>query len=161
MITMAVAARSQDPLAANGWEGGWAGSSRGADNARFDPRDDLLELVRHGEKRGIDPGSSDPSDVYQDLLARERRVLDTIDRVVNDASRNDGDNRGFLQLPLHEIGIRGIRVMRGLMDDLVESRSFSDVCKAIMRPGRKVYIGVILLLLALCVYFVDVSGTTA
>ena len=93
-------------------------------------------------------------------MMRERRVLDTVDRVVNDAARTDGDTRAFLQLSLHEVGIRAIRVMRGLMDDLLESRSLDDVYRALMRPGRKVYIGLVLIVLALCVYFVDVSSSS-
>ena len=148
-----------EPKPANGW---LDGALRDAGDASFDPRDDLLALVRRGgrDKDATGKGGSgadDPSDVYQDLMAREHRVLDTVDRVVNDAERNDGDRRGFLQLSLHEVGIRSIRVMRGLLDDLIEARSVRDVYTALMHPGRKVYIGVVLLLLALCVYFVDVT----
>lgn len=97
----------------------------------------------------------DPGDVYQSLMSKERRVLDTVDRVVNDAARVDADSRAFMQLPLHVVGIRAIAACRGVFIDLMEARRPADVARAIMKEDRKVYIGVLLIIMAFTVAFID------
>jgi hypothetical protein len=97
-------------------------------------------------------------DAYQHLLSRERRVLDTVDRVVNDARRSEVRRTPFLRLPLHVIGMRTLSALRGLLDDLVEARSLTDVRDALMQEDRKVYLGTCLLLLAFCLMVIQASG---
>jgi hypothetical protein len=109
----------------------------------------LLDAV-HGRGEFRDPG-----DVYQSLMAKERRVLDTVDRVVNDAVRTETDTLSFVQLPLHEVGIRAIAAARSLFADLMESRRPADFAKAVMKEDRKVYLGVILIMVAACIAIVD------
>jgi hypothetical protein len=105
---------------------------------------ELVDAV-HGRGKFLE---SSGGDAYQALMQKERRVLDTVDRVVNDANRTDADGRSFFQLPLHVIGIRIIAAIRGVMDDLLEARSPGAVYAAFMRDDRKVYIGVLMLVVA-------------
>lgn len=117
---------------------------------------DLMDAV-HGEGAFSRVGRGDVGDVYQALMRKEGRVLDTVDRVVNDRLRTDDDRRSFLQLPLHVIGIRLVRALRGIVDDLVEARNVEAVLKAFTREDRRVYLGALVVLLALLVAAVDVS----
>jgi hypothetical protein len=114
---------------------------------------ELLDTLR-GRGRGF----KEPGELYQSLMAKERRVLDTIDRVVNDSVRSDREERSLLQLPLHELGVRAIAAARGLFHDVVEARRPRDVLNAVTKDDRMVYLGVFLILLALCVAFVDLTG---
>lgn len=125
---------------------------------------DLMDAV-HGEgafsrQSGVGGGMGDVGDVgdvYQALMRKEGRVLDTVDRVVNDRLRTDDDRRSFLQLPLHVIGIRLVRALRGIVDDLVEARNVETVLKAFTREDRRVYLGALVVVLALLIAAVDVS----
>jgi hypothetical protein len=120
---------------------------------------DLIDAV-HGEGAFSAGGAGvagDAGDVYQALMRKEGRVLDTVDRVVNDRLRTDGDRRSLLQLPLHVIGIRLIRALRGIVDDLVEARNVEAAVRAFTREDRRVYLGALIVLLALLVAAVDAS----
>lgn len=86
--------------------------------------------------------------VYQQLMAKERGVLDTVNRVVNDSWRKDADGRGLLQLPLHELGIRVMRAVQGLASDLVSVRSLASAQEALADTQRYPYLGVALIIVA-------------
>lgn len=113
----------------------------------------LLDAVRgRGEfAQSGGSGSADAGDAaYQFLLSRERRVLDTIDRVVNDVRVKDADEQRLLEMPLHVVLMRTMTTVRTLMDDLLEVRSPEDAWRALTSPPeRKTFIGVFLLLLGI------------
>ena len=98
------------------------------------------------------------TDAYSSLMAKERRVLDTVDRVVNDAAVTDADVRTFFDMPIHEIAIRIVGALRGLMDDLMEARKPKDVWRALMHEDRRVYLGLVLMATALVCATVQAAG---
>lgn len=112
----------------------------------------LLDVVRSGKASGTKKvpvglggaaGVSD--DVYQSLMARERRVLDTVDRVVNDARQRNEDTRPLHQLPLHELCMRTMASLQGLAEELAVARTPQAVMLAFkMPPERRTFLGVAL-----------------
>ena len=98
------------------------------------------------------------ADSYSTLMAKERRVLDTVDRVVNDAAATDAAARSFYEMPLHEIAIRVVGAIRGLMDDLIEVRKPEHVWRALMHQDRKVYLGIALIALAVVISMITASS---
>jgi hypothetical protein len=120
---------------------------------------ELVDTVFGRGTSGRDRAGSG-TDAYQTLMAKERRVLDTVDRVVNDAAVVDADTRTFFQMPMHEIAIRIVRSIRGLMDDLVEARKPEHVLRAVMREDRKVYLGLVMIAVALCIALIHASSSS-
>lgn len=148
--------------APEGWGGRWPASvlATSLGHAALDDAREMLQQVTGGAAPGPGletAGGDGVGDVYQQLMARERRVLDTVDRVVNDAAQRDRRARSFLHLPLHEVGMRAMAAARGLLDDLSAARSPRDAYAALTHPGRAVYLGVLLLLLAMCAAFVHAT----
>jgi len=123
----------------------------------FDPSEEyrmLLETTRKDGRRGgrskVD-ASGRQQDAYQYLMSRERRVLDTVDRVVNDSIRNKEEGSTLLGLPIHELAMRTAGALRALLDDLIACRSLSDVKEALYDPARLPFLGVALVSLAVFV----------
>lgn len=121
---------------------------------------DLLRLVR----------DAPADDAYQHLMAKERRVLDTVDRVVAgspsprpdrvvaDAGR-DEDPRGLLELPLHVLGIRVIGAVREAVEELLAAARERDpqrAVAAVLHEGRAPYLG--LAVIALTVLLAMAGG---
>lgn len=102
-------------------------------------------------------GGDGVGDVYQRLMAREERVLDTVDRVVNDAEHRARRGNTFLHLSLHQVGMRTMTAARELLDELAAVRSFRDAYVALTHPERAVYLGVLILLMAMCAAFVEAT----
>ena len=129
----------------------------------FDPSDEyrkLLELTDpHAARRlkkGKGASGGGPSDLsgrlpdsYQYLMSRERRVLDTVDRVVNDSIVRDAGASSIFGVPVHELAMRTVGAIRALLDDLIAAHSVSDVSDAIRAPRRLPYLGVALVSVAL------------
>ena len=131
----------------------------GTQPGAFDPSEEyrkLLELTDPHAARRIKRGAPGPSDFsgrlpdsYQYLMSRERRVLDTVDRVVNDSIVRDAGASSIFGVPVHELAMRTVGAIRALLDDLIAARSVSDVSDAIRAPRRLPYLGVALVSVAL------------
>ena len=118
--------------------------------------DEILGLVRHARP------TASPADgeVYQQLMAKEQRVLDTVDRVVNDSKRVERQATTLMTMPLHELTMRMMAAVRGLMDDLLASRSAAEVGAALAKEDRRIYLGVCLLALGFLLAFVQATSGT-
>ncbi len=129
----------------------------------FDPQQEyrrLLDVVSAEDReRELDrtrkspatPGGSD-QDAYQQLMSRERRVLDTVDRVVNDDVARRSVRSGILSMSLAELCFRSVSALRGLFDDLIDAataRSLPDALAALRNPHRMPFLGVTLVAVAL------------
>ena len=117
------------------------------DRARIDATEQYRQLLELTTKEASGEDAREGR-VYQRLMKKERRVLDTIDRVVNDAAaRKQDDEHGndLLKMTLHEIVMRTAGSMRALWDDLIEVRSLADLQAALLDPIRMPFIGIALI----------------
>ena len=116
----------------------------------FDPRKEYRKLV--DAVTGKRDGGVTELDVYQKLLAKEKNVLDTVNRVVNDKLQHKRASTGIFRMPLHELCMRTISAVHTLFDDLVDaaaSRSSNDAIAALKNNQRLPFLGVALVTLAL------------
>lgn len=124
----------------------------------YDPAaayDELIALIqptreqdRAKGRRGGGRSDSDEGNVYQQLMARERRVLDTVDRVVNDRARARTEETSIVGKSVGQHWAALVGTARGLLDDLTAARHIRDVLTALLREDRRFYLGVALVLLA-------------
>lgn len=105
-----------------------------------------------------------PSDVYQSLMSQEKRALDTVDRVVNDARKTALRSSELVDLPMRDLGTRAMQMGKSIMDDLVVARDVADVRRALTAGDRKVFLGAALItvavMAALVTSFSPRGGTT-
>lgn len=132
----------------------------------FDPQAEYRKLLdtvaaedsRRGNVRRTMQSARD-LDVYQSLMSREKRVLDTIDRVVNDDIQRRATSSSLAGMPLHELCYRTIESIRGLFDDLItaaSSRSWEDVLAALRNQHRMPFIGIALVTIGLVLAAINV-----
>lgn len=87
---------------------------------------------------------------YQSLMATETRVLDTVDRVVNDARFVDAIQADFFQQPLGTVLDRTVRSMLDVFVDLMRARSIEDAVRAFSVDDRPLYLGLAVMAAVLC-----------
>lgn len=98
---------------------------------------------------GGSPGKAEgPSEVYQSLINREKRALDTVDRVVNDARKTALASTQLVDMPMRALADRALHTGRSILDDLVDAGSADDVRVALLSGDRKVFLGGTLVLIA-------------
>lgn len=90
-----------------------------------------------------------PSEVYQSLIDRERRALDTVDRVVNDARKTALASTQLVDMPMRSLALRAMSTGRSIMDDLVLANSATEVTDALVTGDRKVFLGAALIVIAI------------
>lgn len=109
-------------------------------------------------------------DVYGDLMRKEGRVIDTVDRVVNHARLEDIEHASFFKQPLHVIVLRLVKTFKLIFEDAVDfgrtatSRTqknkngwwwFNRLASVFMKEDRKIYVGFILVLTAITICVID------
>lgn len=138
--------------------GGGAGDGRArtAEGLAFDPSDEYRKILdtaspprRNASAVGLEGSGGKKPDAYQYLMGKERRVLDTVDRVVNDAIVKERTEATLFGMPMHELAMRAVGAVRSLMDDLVAARSIDDVMAALSDAPRRPYLGVAMVAVAL------------
>jgi hypothetical protein len=112
----------------------------------------------------LDNGDSIPGydDLYGDLMRKEERVMDTVDRVVNHARLADVEHTSFLKQPLHVIILRLIKTIKIVFEEAVDLgrtprgkvKWWTRFADLFMKEERKIYVGVLLVILALTVTLV-------
>ena len=145
-----------------------------ADDGPYDPQEEyrkLLELTerdrmgnmrgnRRGNRRKMTmPAASEEGEAYHSLMAKERRVLDTVDRVVNDSILRDAQRSSILfGMPVHELAMRTVGACRALFDDLVACRSFQEAIDALSDPVRLPFLGIALVAVAVFAGMLSLSS---
>lgn len=131
----------------------------------YDPNEEyrrLLETVASNQegrplgKKGFPTGSQ--LDGYQYLMSKERRVLDTVDRVVNDSLTKNEEGSTLLSLSVQALVMRTAGSLKALLDDLVVSRSTEDIIKALTDPHRLPYIGIALVAIGVMIGMLELAA---
>ncbi len=101
------------------------------------------------ERGGANASSSSAERTsYQALMQREQRVLDSLDRIVNERENTTRAGFSIMGMSISQHALRCVGMMRGLMDDLTAARKVSDVTRAFLREDRQLYLGALLMMLA-------------
>ena len=111
---------------------------------------ELLDMIEGRGKNG--------KDVYGNLMSTEERVLDTVDRVVNDARLQTTNQDSFLHMSLFDNAAATARTLHDTFLDLSRVRSARDVQLAFIKKDRLLYLGVVLVLVAVTLIVLDLAA---
>lgn len=97
---------------------------------------------------------SEPKDVYEELMKKEEKVLDTVNRVVNYSNEKELKESEFLNKTVaqHVSGL--FWAMKGIMSELYRMKTIQDVKSTLTKDDRMIYIGIMLLCIAFFLFFV-------
>lgn len=90
----------------------------------------------------------DETEVYQELMRKERRVLDTINRMVDHEKIKQESTDDFLKLNLMQVVEKLYRTMYNVMKELMHAKRFQDIATILTKDDRQIYIGLFLLFIA-------------
>lgn len=86
---------------------------------------------------------------YQALMAHEKNVLATVNRVANQERRDRTRDQQFVHMSLHAIVTRFSHAMTTLVQDLARVRSTRQLMRALKHKDRTMYLGLLLVIVAL------------
>ena len=101
-------------------------------------------------------------ELYQKLMAKEDRVLQTINRVVDDNEQNRYKtsvlSTDILNMSIMQIVLRISGSLNHLFEDLIRSRSIKDVKRAMTDPLRVPFYGITLIVVAIVLAIIYISS---
>lgn len=116
----------------------------------MDENMDYTQLVHLLEK-------SDPADIYEQLIKKEDRVLDTINRTINYSNEKQLDASEVFNMSLHEIIRRFFWTLRTIFHDLFRVKTGQDLWQVMLKDDRKIYLGTLLLCVCIILFFISIT----
>lgn len=111
---------------------------------------DLLDIVYRRNE------TSQKSDVYQELMSKEERVLNSVDRVVNATQKLELEKQMFVHMSLSQVWHRTMQLVPAIIHDLTTLKRVTDVGRIFLHEDRKIYVGLIVVGIALIAFFSSV-----
>lgn len=105
---------------------------------------DLVEI--------IDKSSAETA--YQDLMAKEVKVLDTVNNVIKYYKDNEIKNQEFINMPLSMIINLFFNTWIKILEDVIKSRTLTDFYQSFTKDDRKFYIGIMCIIISVFLFFV-------
>jgi tetrahydromethanopterin S-methyltransferase subunit A len=103
--------------------------------------------------------TDDPSTVYEELIKKEDRVLDVVNRVVNYSNEKQVKSEEFMNLSLNHIVARLFTVIKAIMSEIMLVRNFNQFMDVVTKEDdRKIYVGLIFIILAVFIFFIVISS---
>lgn len=124
--------------------------------APYDLANDLYNLITNNK-----PVSDSVNTLYDELMAKEKRVLETIQRVVEDKAIDRKMKNSFLETPISRMPLELIRSMTGLLASLTISPpvSYDNLMTTMAKDHRMIYAGISLVIIALFLIFIQISDS--
>lgn len=112
---------------------------------------DLLNL--------IEQDSTTREDVYQELIKKEEKVLDVVSRVSSQMLEKNNNDNSLLDMSISEATARFANTWKNIYVEMIESRSVDPrkIADIVTKDDRKVYVGFMLVMIAMFLYFISVS----
>lgn len=117
-------------------------------------QDDIGDFLDLLNKRGKYRETS--NDIYQELLSKEARVLETVDRVVNTTRDKDVQSSSILNLSVHEIWTRLLTLVPLLLNESLNIKKLSDLKDIFLKEDRKIYVGIIIIFISFIAFLCTV-----
>ena len=100
---------------------------------------------------------SELDDSYKDLIQKEDKVLDTVNAVVNQIKDKKSNQKQFMHMSLYEIYNLLFLEIPLLIKEVSGAQTSADVLRTLFKGHRVIYIGIVLVILSVILFFVDNS----
>lgn len=100
---------------------------------------------------------SELDDTYKDLMKKEDRVLDTVNAVVNHYKEKRSDKKQFINMSIYEIYNLLFLEIPLMMMEMYKVKTIDDAVEVFTKNSRLVYIGIILVILSIFLFFIENS----
>lgn len=101
--------------------------------------------------------SDDKREIYQELMSKEKHVLDTINRVVNVSNEQETASKEFGNLSLNEVLHNFLWHMQLTTQEMFQVKTIRDLKKVFTKDDRIIYIGMLFVLICVFLFFIMIS----
>jgi hypothetical protein len=100
---------------------------------------------------------SELDETYKDLMKMEGSVLDTVNAVVNQVRDKKSNDKQFMHMSLYEIYNLLFLEIPLMIKEVNNAKTSGDVVRTLFKGHRVIYIGIMLVLISIILFFVNSS----
>ncbi len=101
---------------------------------------------------------SEPTHLYEELIKKEDRVLKTVNRVVDYSNRKELESKEFINMSVGGATVGFLQAMVDIVQDLTKAKDAAQFASALYKGDRVIYIGILVVLISLFLFFVESSS---
>jgi hypothetical protein len=111
---------------------------------------DFIDMMEKGELY--------EKDVYNEILTKEKSYLSDMNTFFNNKYKTINESKSFTMLSVSEHYFKFMRSIKNIINEIISSKSVYELPWIILYGERKIYIGVLLVLLSIFLFFVTISN---
>lgn len=119
---------------------------------------DLYRIITNKQ-----PNDDSQTDVYQELMKREQRVLQTIDRIVEQKEKEKLEINNILDVPLRRLPLEILRTVSDIIDEFLVARPdgslHTRIYAILSKDQRLIHIGVLCIVVSVILMFLQNSSS--
>jgi hypothetical protein len=100
---------------------------------------------------------TDDREIYEELMKKEENVLDTVNRVVNYSNEKEVKSKEFMNMSLDQIIHKFFWNIKLIFSELLSAKTIQDASKVVLKEDRRIYIGLLLVIISIFLFFVIIS----
>ena len=108
----------------------------------------------------VDVLNASNDNAYEELMQKEKNVLDTVNSVVNHIKTKDAKSTQFTDMSITDVFQQLFLIWPQILSDLTKSKTGGDVIYALTSDNRAIYIGITMIAFALMIFLVESSSPT-
>lgn len=117
----------------------------------------MIEYAEYANILTLLETSADQENTYSDLMAKETKVLDTINDVVNFNRDASAQEPMFVNASLRQVSNDCLSTWITILQDVIKCRSLTGLYDIFFRGTRIIFVGLFLVMLSLLLFFVRIS----
>ena len=100
---------------------------------------------------------SNPDHLYEELMKKEERLLQTMNRVVDYSNKKELESKEFVNMPVKDASSNFMLGVIAMINDLTKVKDGQQLMQIVMTTERIIYIGIILVIISMFLFFIQSS----
>jgi hypothetical protein len=101
--------------------------------------------------------SSKPQHLYEELINKEDRLLQTLNRVVDYSNKKELESKEFLHTPVKDVGKGFMSSMLELFEGLFKVKTTEQLMALFIDADRIIYFGILIIMISVIMFFLDIA----
>jgi hypothetical protein len=101
--------------------------------------------------------SSKPQHLYEELINKEDRLLQTINRVVDYSNRKDLEAKEFLHTPVKDVAKGFMSSMLDLYEGMFKVKTPEQLAALFIDADRIIYFGILIIIFSAILFFLNIA----
>ena len=109
----------------------------------------IEDFINEGNRVRPNDSNLATEDIYQTLMKKEEKVLDTINNMTEHKRIQESEAGLFINMSLHSIVRKTFKVLTELMNALQQRKNSNEIMKELLKEKRLIYVGLFIVFISM------------